>query len=176
MTARRPQAWQCRASHLQQNFHGPGAFRRDGNFAGTICHKRPNILEPCVWRLAENHKRHGIGELEHRAAVQRRKILAIQFKRHGEDRAVWVGLPVGKPQFVQTPRVLEDARINGDSLFGIRVELEERRDTWRALEITLGSIITSADEAFRNLVSKKPGRLRPAPPKAVNCGLAWRRK
>jgi len=70
----------------------------------------------------------GLAELEQRAAVQRRELLALELKVDDHHGAFGTRPRVAVAADVEDLRVLEDRRIELRRLFGVVVEPEEWRD------------------------------------------------
>ena len=78
--------------------------------------------------LTVHDEREGLAELELRAAVQRRELLALQLKAHDHDRAFWSRPRIAIAADTENLGILEDRRVELRRRFGVVVEPEERRD------------------------------------------------
>jgi len=124
------------------------------NRAGTICHESPNLLETAalaltasirqlrpilihlLLRVASHNKRHRFRELEHRAAIQRRKPLSIKLKRNRKNGTLR-NMGVCRPaQCIKTARILKHSQIKRNGLLSVRVEPQKRRNAGRAFQCT----------------------------------------
>src|SRR5206468_91323 len=96
-------------------------------FSPAGCELVPVLID-LLLRLTVHHEREGLAELEQRAAVQRRELLALELEVHDHHGAFGPRSRVAVAAHGENLGILEDRYIELRRLFGVAVEPEEWRD------------------------------------------------
>src|ERR1039458_2451619 len=103
------------------------------NLAASVGELFPVVVH-FLLRVAAHHERDRIREIATGTAIERGKLLPIQFERDGEDAALRPRCVAGIAQLAEPARVLEYAQVKINRLFGIRVEPEKRRNAGKVFK------------------------------------------